>query len=142
MNAPVDTIPRGYNFAADILERNLAAGRAGKTAYIDARGSTTYGELAERAERFGHALRTLGIRREERILICLTDTIDWPIAFLGALKAGVVPVPVNTLLTEDDYAYMLEDSRARMLLVSDEIYPQIRRGDHRQQRPRARYRVG
>jgi benzoate-CoA ligase len=125
MNAPVDTISRGYNFAADILERNLAAGRTGKTAYIDARGSTTYGELAERAERFGHALRTLGIRREERILICLTDTIDWPIAFLGALKAGVVPVPVNTLLTEDDYAYMLEDSRARMLLVSDEIYPKF-----------------
>ncbi|HEY5063564.1 MAG TPA: benzoate-CoA ligase family protein [Xanthobacteraceae bacterium] len=125
MNAPVDTIPRGYNFAADILGRNLAAGRAGKAAYIDARGSTTYGELAERVERFGHALRTLGIRREERILICLTDTIDWPVAFLGAIKVGVVPVPVNTLLTEDDYAYMLEDSRARMLLVSDEIYPKF-----------------
>ena len=125
MNAPVDTIPRGYNFAADILERNLAAGRAGKAAYIDARGSTTYGELAERVERFGHALRTLGIRREERILICLTDTIDWPVAFLGALKAGVVAVPVNTLLTEDDYAYMLEDSRARLLIVSDEIYPKF-----------------
>ena len=104
MNAPVDTIPRDYNFAADILERNLAAGRADKAAYIDARGSTTYGELAERVDRFGHALRTLGIRREERILICLTDTIDWPIAFLGAIKAGIVAVPVNTLLTEDDYA--------------------------------------
>jgi len=125
MNAPVDTIPRGYNFAADILERNLAAGRAGKAAYIDARGSTTYGELADRVERFGHALRTLGIRREERILICLTDTIDWPVAFLGALKAGVVAVPVNTLLTEDDYAYMLEDSRARLLIVSDELYPKF-----------------
>ncbi len=125
MSAPVDTIPRAYNFAADILERNLAAGRARKAAYIDGRGSTTYGELADRVERFGHALRTLGIRREERILICLTDTIDWPTAFLGALKTGVIAVPVNTLLTEDDYAYMLEDSRARMLIVSGELYPKF-----------------
>jgi benzoate-CoA ligase len=125
MNAPADTIPRAYNFAADILERNLAAGRAGKAAYIDGRGSYTYGELADRVERFGHALRALGIRREERILICLTDTIDWPTAFLGALKAGVVAVPVNTLLTEDDYAYMLEDSRARLLVLSDELYPKF-----------------
>jgi benzoate-CoA ligase family protein len=122
MSAPVDSIPRAYNFAADILARNLAAGRARKAAYIDGRGSTTYGELADRVERFGHALRTFGIRREERILICLTDTIDWPTAFLGALKAGVVAVPVNTLLTEDDYAYMLEDSRARMLVLSGELY--------------------
>ncbi|HVU44387.1 MAG TPA: benzoate-CoA ligase family protein, partial [Xanthobacteraceae bacterium] len=125
MNAPADTIPRAYNFAADILERNLAAGRAGKAAYIDGRGSYTYGELADRVERFGHALRALGIRREERILICLTDTIDWPTAFLGALKTGVVAVPVNTLLTEDDYAYMLEDSRARLLVLSDELYPKF-----------------
>ncbi len=69
----------------------------------------TYGELAHRVESFGHALRSLGMRREERILICLLDGIDWPTAFLGAIKAGVVPVPVNTLLTEDDYRFMLED---------------------------------
>ena len=125
MSAPADTIPRQYNFAADILARNLAAGRARKAAYIDARGSTTYGELADRVERFGQALRRLGVRREERILICLTDTIDWPTAFLGAIKAGIVAVPVNTLLTEDDYAYMLEDSRARLLVLSDELYPKF-----------------
>ena len=108
------TIPRDYNFAADILQRNLAAGRANKVAFIDDRGSYTYGELAERVERFRHVLRSLRMRREERILICLTDTIDWPTAFLGAIKAGVVAVPVNTLLTEDDYAFMLKDSRARL----------------------------
>ena len=125
MDAPADTIPRDYNFAADILARNLDAGRARKAAYIDGRGSCSYGELAERVERFGHALRMLGIRREERILICLTDTVDWPIAFLGAVKSGIVAVPVNTLLTEDDYAYMLEDSRARLLVVSDELYPKF-----------------
>jgi len=116
--ASVDAIPRDYNFAADILARNLDAGRAGKAAFIDHSGKHSYGALAERVERFGHALRALGIRREERILICLTDTIDWPTAFLGAIKAGVVAVPVNTLLTEDDYAFMLEDSRARLLIVS------------------------
>ena len=97
-----DAIPRAYNFADDILRRNLAAGRANKPAYIDPRGSWTYGQLAERVARFGNVLSDLGIGREERILLCLTDTIDWPTAFLGAIKAGVVAVPVNTLLAEND----------------------------------------
>src|SRR5262245_49795223 len=83
-------IPRAYNFAADILARNLAAGRANKPVFIDDRGSWTYAQLDERANRFGAALRAKGLRREERILLCLLDSIDWPTAFLGALKAGVV----------------------------------------------------
>ncbi|HEY6704878.1 MAG TPA: AMP-binding protein, partial [Xanthobacteraceae bacterium] len=110
--AAAAAVPRVYNFAADILARNLEAGRADKPVYIDPRGSLTYGELAERVDRFGHLLRSLGIRREERILLALLDTIDWPTAFLGAVKAGVVPVPVNTLMIEDDYRFMLADSRA------------------------------
>ncbi len=120
-----DVIPRDYNFAADILKRNLEAGRTGKLAYIDQRQGWTYGALAERVERFGHVLRTLGTRREERVLLCLLDTIDWPTAFLGAIKAGAVPVPVNTLLTEDDYRFMLDDSRARLLVVSEELHPKF-----------------
>jgi benzoate-CoA ligase family protein len=120
-------IPREYNFAADILNRNLDAGRGNKTAFIDDRGSYTYADVAARVEGFGHALRALGMRREERILICLTDTIDWPTAFLGTIKAGVVAVPVNTLMTEDDYAFMLEDSRARLLVVSEELLPKFAR---------------
>jgi benzoate-CoA ligase len=75
--------------------------------------------------RFGHVLRRLGIAPEQRILICLTDTIDWPTAFLGAIKAGVVPVPVNTLLTEAEYRFMLTDSWARLLVVSAELYPRF-----------------
>jgi benzoate-CoA ligase family protein len=122
---PVAAIPRSYNFAADILDRNLKAGRAGKPVFIDARGSWTYAQLADRVARFAAALRALGVQREERILICLLDTIDWPTAFLGALKAGVVAVPVNTLMTEDDYRFMLADSRARMLVVSDALYPKF-----------------
>jgi benzoate-CoA ligase len=120
-----DAIPRQYNFAADILAQNIAAGRADKPAFIDPRGALTYGQLADRVDRFGHVLRQLDIRREERILMCLLDTIDWPTAFLGAIKAGVVPVPVNTLLTSDDYRFMLNDSRARLLVVSEALYPKF-----------------
>ena len=119
------TVPRDYNFAADILKRNLEAGRGDKIAFIDHRGKYSYADLAERVERFGHALRTLGLRSEERVLICLLDTIDWPAAFLGAIKSGVVAVPVNTLMTEDDYRFMLEDSRARALVVSEELLPKF-----------------
>jgi len=121
----VGTIPRDYNFAADILKRNLDAGRGGRAAFVDANGQHSYAELAERVERFGHVLRSLGVRREERILICMLDTIDWPTAFLGAIKAGVVAVPVNTLMTEDDYRFMLSDSRARLLVVSAELLPKF-----------------
>src|ERR1700674_3778982 len=99
----VGAIPRAYNFAAHIIAHNLAAGRAQKAAFIDPRGSWSYGALADRVPRFGHLLRSIGIRPEERILICLLDTVDWPTAFLGAIKAGTVAIPVNTLLTEDDY---------------------------------------
>jgi benzoate-CoA ligase len=124
--APLPTLPREYNFAADILSRNLDAGRADKIAFIDHRGKYSYAELADRIERFGHVLRGFGMRGEERILICLLDTIDWPTAFLGAIKAGVVAVPVNTLMTEDDYRFMLEDSRARVLVVSEELLPKLK----------------
>src|ERR1700722_12077339 len=118
-------IPRDYNFAADILKRNFDAGRAGKIAFIDHRGTYTYGDLAARVERFGHVLRSLRIRREERMLMCLLETVDWPTAFLGAIKAGVVAVPVNTLMTEDDFCFMLRDSRARLLAVSEDLLPKF-----------------
>ena len=121
----VGAIPRQYNFAADILARNLKAGRADRPAFIDPRGTWTYGQLDDRVARFAAILRTLGVRREERVLIALLDTIDWPTAFLGCLKAGVVAVPVNTLMTEDDYRFLLADSRARVLVVSDALYPRF-----------------
>jgi benzoate-CoA ligase family protein len=123
--AAIEAIPRSYNFAADIIERNLKAGRANKAVYIDPRGSWTYGQLAERVDRFGHVLRSLGIRREERILLALLDTIDWPTAFLGAMKAGVIPIPVSTLMTEEDYRFMLADSRAKALVVSEALLPKF-----------------
>jgi len=120
-----DTIRR-YNAADDLLGRNLKAGRGDKTAFIDDNGAYTYGELDARVNRFASALTTdLGLEMEQRILLCLHDSIDFPTAFLGAIKAGVVPIPVNTLLTSADYDYMLSDSRARVLVVSEALLPTL-----------------
>jgi len=114
-------IPRDYNAAVDLIGRNLAAGRGGKTAYIDDSGSTTYAQLAERVDRAANALRALAIKREQRIAIAMLDSADWVALFLGAIKAGIVPVALNTLLTPADYEYQLKDSRARALFVSSPL---------------------
>ena len=97
--APQIVLPRDYNAAVDLIERNLKAGRGAKIAFRDDRTALTYAELAERVDRAANALRGLGIEPEQRVLLCLLDTVDFPTLFLGAIKAGIVPVPVNTLLT-------------------------------------------
>ena len=114
-----------YNAAEDLVGRNLEAGRGAKIAYIDDAGQYSYAELAERVNRFGSGLGALGIEMENRVLIAMLDTIDWPVAFLGAIKAGIVPVGVNTLLTTKDYEFMLSDSRAKALIVSEALLPQF-----------------
>ncbi|MFN0164443.1 MAG: benzoate-CoA ligase family protein [Burkholderiales bacterium] len=113
--------PAQFNFAQHLLERN--AGRAQKPAYVDDTGSLTYGELATHVRRIAGGLLAAGVRREERVLLLMHDCNDWPSAFLGALYAGVVPVALNTLLTADDYAYMLEHCRAQAVLVSGALLP-------------------
>lgn len=115
--------PAQFNFAQYLLTQNLS--RATKAAFIDERGRLTYGDLDERVCRMASALRSQGIRREERVLLLMQDCNDWPVCFLGALYAGLVPVAVNTLLTADDYAYMLENSRAQAVLVSGALLPTL-----------------
>jgi benzoate-CoA ligase len=114
-------LPREYNAAVDLIGRNLAAGRGGKAAYIDDAGACTYAELAERVDRAANVLRSMDLRREERIAIAMLDCADWVALFLGAIKAGIVPVAMNTLLTPKDYDYQLRDSRAQALFVSDPL---------------------
>src|SRR5437660_6930933 len=111
-----------YNAAVDLIERNLAV-RPEKIAYIDDYGAYTYAELARRVNRCANALTGLGLALEARVLLCLTDTVDFPSVFLGAIKAGLVPIAVNTLLTTGDYDFMLRDSRAQALIVSELLLP-------------------
>ncbi len=110
-----------YNATVELIDHNIAEGRADKTAVIDAAGSHSYQQLSNGINRFANALSDLGIEREQRIVLCLNDTIDFPICFLGAIKAGVIPVPINTRLSEKDYDYILEDCRATGLVVSQDL---------------------
>ena len=101
-----------YNAAVEFVDRHLAEGRAEKVAFRDPRRSLTYGELHDQASRVGPALAALGIAPEHRVVMLMLDTVDFPVVFWGAIRAGIIPVPLNTLLAPDQYAYMLEDSRA------------------------------
>ncbi|MEZ4589267.1 MAG: benzoate-CoA ligase family protein [Gemmatimonadales bacterium] len=111
-----------FNAAVDLVDRHAPAGRADKAAFVDPTRTLTYAELEERSNRFGRALLALGVRPEQRVVMILLDTADFPVAFLGALKAGVVAVPVNTLLSAEQWHYMIEDSRAAAVVVSAELW--------------------
>jgi len=119
-----DRLSERFNAARWLLEANTA--RVGKIAYIDDRERLTYGDLAERVRRAAAGLLALGLRREERVLLLMHDSVDFPVAFLGALYAGIVPVPVNTLLTVADCAYMLQHCRAQAAIVSAPLWPTLR----------------
>jgi 4-hydroxybenzoate-CoA ligase len=109
---------RPYNAVSDLIDANVARGLGGKIAFVDSERSLTYGELQARTCRFGAALKAAGLRHEERVALLLYDTVDFPVAFWGAIRAGIVATPVNTLLTADQYAYMLSDSRAAAIVVA------------------------
>jgi benzoate-CoA ligase len=112
-----------FNFAQHLIAINTT--RAGQIALIDDVGTLTYGQLAEQIRRFAGGLRAMGLKREERVLLLMQDSSDWVVAFLGSLYAGVVPVAVNTLLTTEDYAFMLNNSRAQAALVSGALLPTL-----------------
>src|SRR5271166_1569363 len=116
--------PEAFNFARHLLNAN--ADRAEKAAFVDDAGVLTYRLLDERARRLAAALRDAGVKREERVMILMQDSCDWPVAFLGAMLGGVVPVAINTLLTADDCAYLLEHSRAQAVFVSGAVKPVLK----------------
>src|SRR5690606_33412024 len=85
----------------------------------------SYGELLAQSQRFAHGLRALGLRQESRIALLLLDTVDYPVAFWGSLRAGVVCIPLNTLLAPEQYFYILDDSRAEAIVVSAPLLKSI-----------------
>ena len=118
-------LPRSYNAAVDLLDRHVIEGRGDRIAVIDDRGSHTYAQLQQRADKSAGALAAMGVLPEQRVAIVMVDSADWIAAFLGAIKLGAVPVPLNTNLTANDYAYMLRDMRAKAVLASESLASKI-----------------
>jgi 4-hydroxybenzoate-CoA ligase len=116
---------RDYNAAVDFVDRNVAEGRGEKTAFVDPSRNLTYGELCDKAARIGPMLARMGVEPENRIALVLLDTVDFPVLFWGAIRAGIVPVLVNTRLTVDQYRYLFEDSRAKAVFVSAALLPAV-----------------
>jgi benzoate-CoA ligase family protein len=111
-------LPERYNVGADLLDRNLSAGRANKLAIFSAAKDITYGELFNLACGAARQLHDLGVRREERVLIIGYDSPGWVASFLGAIRMGAIPVPVNPLLQRsEDYDHYIDDSLARVVIV-------------------------
>ena len=113
----LNELRRPYNAVTDFVDANVARGLGNKIAFIDPERSLTYGGLQARSTRFANALRELGVEHEQRVALLLNDTVDYPVAFWGTIRAGAVAIPLNTYLPHPQYAYILNDCRATALVV-------------------------
>jgi benzoate-CoA ligase len=123
LEPPQVRIPAVFNAASYFVDANLEGGRGGHTAIICEDKTYTYSQVAEMVNRFGNALLNLGIQLEQRLLVVMQDCPEYAAAFFGTMKIGAVPVPSNTLLRTPDYSYLLNDSKAVGLVVSDALLP-------------------
>jgi 4-hydroxybenzoate-CoA ligase len=106
------------NAAHYFIDRHASGAQAGKSAFIEGGRTLTYGALASESAKLADLYRRHGLQPEDRAAMIVLDTIEFPIIFWGSLKAGIVPVPLNTLLSADLYTAILLDSRAKALFVS------------------------
>src|ERR1700756_3461096 len=118
-------LPEEFNAASYFVDRHIAEGRGDKVAIECEDRRVTHRELREQVNQVGNALRSLGVRPEERVFLLLLDTPEFAASFFGAIKIGAVPVPVNTLLKPSDYEFLLNNSRARVVIVSDSLFPHL-----------------
>jgi benzoate-CoA ligase family protein len=119
----ITTMPDAFNAATRFVDRNLREGRGARIAIECGDERVSYGQLLERVNRVGNALRALGVRPEERVLLLLQDSPEFLYCFFGAIKIGAVAVPANTLLKPAEYEYIFNDTRARVALVSESLMP-------------------
>jgi len=124
-DVPVFTFASSFNVAVHMIDRHIHEGRADKTAYITERETVSYGQLAERVNRCGSALLDAGIPPGGRMLMIVKDCPEFVYLYYGAIKAGIIPVPINTLLRAADYEYMIDDSECSALIYSPELEGEV-----------------
>ncbi|TMD47336.1 MAG: benzoate-CoA ligase family protein, partial [Chloroflexi bacterium] len=124
-SGPILSLPERFNIADYLVDRHVREGHGSRTAILCGDESITYAQVAERSNRLANGLRSLGLRGEDRVMLLLYDTPAFVYSFFGAQKMGAVPIPTNTLLKSQDYQYMLNDSRARLAIVSEALLPQL-----------------
>jgi benzoate-CoA ligase family protein len=127
MDVPTIQLPDVFNVAAEFIDRHLQEGRASRLAVRYEGRELTYGQVGEMVNRAGNALRELGVEMENRVLLLLYDSPEFVASFFGAIKIGAVPVPVNTLMRAEDYAYFLNDSRAKVLIAHRPLWDEVAR---------------
>src|SRR5229473_8634882 len=120
--API-SLPDEFNAASYFIDCHIKDGRADKVAIECEEVQVTYRQLFERVNQVGNGLRTLGVRIEERVFLLLLDSPEFAFSFFGAIKIGAVPVPVNTLLKSREWQFILDDSQARIAIVSEALLP-------------------
>src|SRR5216683_4046883 len=116
---------RQFNVAVPFIDRHLEEGRGGRLAIRSVFEDVSYAALAERVARCGNVLRQLGLTRSTRLLMVVKDSPEFFYLFWGAIKAGIVPVPLNTLLRADEYKFMIEDSRCAAIVYSSEFAGEV-----------------
>jgi len=119
-------LPENFNASAYFVDRHVEEGRGAKVAIECGERRIAYSELSRNVNRAGNSFRKLGLRTEERIALLLNDSPEFAYCFFGAIKIGAVPVPLNTFLNPSDYELILKDCRARMLVVTEDLLPNIR----------------
>src|SRR5262245_55621092 len=125
MQAPTVQLPDVFNAAVEFVDRHVNEGRADRIALHHEGGTFTYGQVAQMVNRVGSALRGLGVEMENRVLLLLYDSPEFVASFFGAMKIGAVPIPVNTMMRAQDYEYVLNDSRAKVLIAHRPLWDEV-----------------
>jgi benzoate-CoA ligase family protein len=119
-------IPERYNLVDHFVDRHIREGRGGRTAIISDDQRVTYKEIAEQVNRVGNGLLRLGLQEEQRVLLILPDTPEFAAAYFGVIKIGAIAVPTSTAARTSDYAYFLQESRARIAIVHSTLLAELR----------------